>query len=325
MTGKGPSKRQAVSGASFRALRKLLWTGLGVSAALLVLGARVEASDLTTHGPQAFSVPWSFLSFQGERLGSRVAADVRIEALRAVVERGQFLPSPGGEPVSLSGPEVLKLSLRIQIDIIGRQPILLENQVWFDPQTGLPLYLVRTRFGLSDYHQRFRFTQEGVFRRQREPASAAEAAKPPESWSKEDEHFYVYPPNEAGSHPVSESLVYFLSAVAASQKGEMGSLSVFHKRQLHRVSLRLIREETMPFDFLEKRSDADIRHSGTLPVRMIRIESRPIGSYKGDVEDFVNNGTLLYLSLDGRLPLMASCELPLIGWVKLTLKEIRFN
>lgn len=325
MTGKDPIRRQAVSGSFSGVFRRLHWTGLVVAAALLALGARVEAADLAIRGPEAFSVPWSFLSLQGERLGSRVMADVRIEALRAAVEQVRFLPSPRGEPVSLSGPEVLKLSLRIQIDIIGRQPIRLDNHVWFDPRTGLPLYLTRARFGLNDYHQQFRFTQEGVFRRQREPASADEAAKPPESWSKVGEHFYAYPPGEEGCHPVSETLIYLLFTASVPQKGDTAPLGVFHKRQLHRVSLRLIREEPLAFDFFEKRHDADTRHSGTMPVRIIRIESRPIGSYKGDVEDFVNNDTIVNLSLDGRLPLMVGCELPLIGRVELTLKEIRFN
>jgi hypothetical protein len=298
-----------------------------VAATLLALSARVEPADLASRGPAAFSVPWSFLSLQGERLGNRVAAEVRIEALRGDVEQARFLPSPRGEPVCLSAPDMLKLSLRIQIDIIGRPRILLENQVWLDPSTGLPLYLVRTRSGLNDYHQRFRFTSQGVFRRQREPASAAEAAQPPESWSKVGEHFYAYPADEAGGHPVSETLIYLLSAGAIPQEGETELLRVFHKRQLHRVSFRRMREEPMPFDFCEKTRDAEIRHAGTMPVRVIQIESRPIGSYKGDVEDFdfVNDGMRVYLSLDGRMPLRISCEVPLMGRVGLSLKEIRFN
>jgi hypothetical protein len=43
------------------------------------------------------------------------------------------------------------------------------------------------------------------------------------------------------------------------------------------------------------------------------------------VEDFFRDGTLLVLSLDGSLPLMASCELPLIGGVEMRLKEIHLN
>lgn len=325
MTRKQPVMRRAVSDCCLRFRPSPPGLGLLAVAALLALGAGMAGAEPAARDPGAASVPWSFVALQGERLGSRVAVEARIETLRAAAEQGRFLSSPLGEPVGLSGPEVLKLSLRIQIDIIARQPILLESQVWSDPQTGLPVYLMRTRSGLSDYYQRFRFTREGVFRRQREPASSGDAAKPPQSWSKVGEHFYAYPPNEPGCHPVSETLVYQLSAGAVRQKGDCGPLSVFHKRQLHRVGLRLVREEIMSFDFREKKGDVEFRRSGTMPVRMIRIESQPIGSYRGDVEDFLGNGTLVYLSLDGRLPLMASCELPLIGRVELKLSEIRFN
>lgn len=327
MTAKDSSRLRAVYSSSLRILRKLHWTGFVVAAALLVFGARSEAADLAARSPGAFSVPWSFLSLQADRLGSRVAADVRIEALLADVEQNQFLPSPRGEPVGLSGPEVLKLSLRIQLDIIGRQPIQLESQAWLDPRTGLPHYLVRTRFGLSDYYQRFRFTQEGVFRRQREPASSAETAKPPESWSTVGEHYYLYPPNEGGGHAVSETLIYLVSNGAVPPKGEVGLLSVFHKRQLHRVSVRASVTEPVAFDYLETNGVGKSRRSGTALAQKIRIESRPIDSYRGDVEDFdfVKDGMLVYLSLDGRLPLKLSCEVPLIGRVDLSLKEIRFR
>jgi hypothetical protein len=103
------------------------------------------------------------------------------------------------------------------------------------------------------------------------------------------------------------------------------SLCVFHKRQLHRVSLQAATVEAVSFDFLEKKGGAEARRSGTGPAHRIRIESRPIGSYRGEVEDFLRDGTLLYLSPDGRLPLMASCELPLIGRVEMNLKEIHLK
>jgi hypothetical protein len=79
------------------------------------------------------------------------------------------------------------------------------------------------------------------------------------------------------------------------------------------------------FDYLEKKGEGEARRSGSEPARRIRLESRPIGSYRGQVEDFFRDGTLLVLSLDGSLPLMASCELPLIGVVELRLKEIHLK
>ena len=126
---------------------------------------------------------------------------------------------------------------------------------------------------------------------------------------------------------MSETLIYILSASAIPSKQDMESLSVFHKRQLHRVNGRASVTEPVVFDYLEKKGVVESRRSGTALAQKIRIESRPIGSYKGDVEDFdfVNDGMLVYLRPDGRIPLRVSCEVPLIGRVDLSLKEIRFN
>jgi len=100
---------------------------------------------------------------------------------------------------------------------------------------------------------------------------------------------------------------------------------VFHKRQLHRVSLQNAPLESVGFDYLEKRGETETRRAGTAQARKIRMESRPIGSYRGEAEDFFRDGTEVVLSLDGSLPLMASCDMPLIGKVEMKLKEIHFN
>jgi len=203
----------------------------------------------------------------------------------------------------------------------------LENHAWLDPRDGTPLYLIRTRVGLDDYYQQFRFAQEGVFRRQREPGSAAEAAGPPESMSKIGEHFFAYPPGDERCHPVLETstLIYLLSVAPAKMLLDLNPLCVFHKRQLHRVSLQNAPGESVGFDYLEKKGETETRRFGTAPARKIKIESRPIGSYRGEVEDFFRDGIQLVLSLDGSLPLMASCDLSLIGGVEMRLKEIHLK
>lgn len=308
------------------ALRKrYVW--LGIAAAVLGLGGRSDAADIASGGVFARTVAWSYASFQADRLGGKVTAEVWIAALPVAAEQAAFLPSPRGEPFRVSGPDVLKLSIHIRIDIIGRRPVKMQNHVWFDPRDGTPLFLVRTRVGVDEYHQQFRFTQEGAFRRQREPASAAEAAGPPESWSKRGEHFYAYPPGGESCPPVLETstLIYLLSATPAKGLHDLSPLCVFHKRQLHRVSLQAAPAESVGFDYLEKKGETETRRSGTSSARKIRIESRPIGSYRGQVEDFFRDGTQLALSLDGSLPLMASCDLPLIGEVEMKLNKIHFK
>ena len=308
------------------ALRKrTVW--LGIAAAVLALSGQPDAADIASGGVSARTVAWSYASFQAEPLGGKVTADVRIASRPVAAEQAAFLSSPRGVPFRGSGPDVVKLSIHIRIEIIGRGPVKVENHIWFDPRDGTPLFLVRTRRGLDDYYQQFRFTQEGVFRRQCEPASAAEAARPPESWTKRGEHFYATPPVETSCRPVLETstLIYLLSAAAAKETYDTGPLCVFHKRQLHRVSLQAAPVAAAGFDYLEKKGEGETRRSGSAPARRIRLESRPIGSYRGQVEDFFRDGTLLVLSLDGSMPLMASCELPLIGGVEMRLKEIHLK
>jgi hypothetical protein len=292
-----------------------------------ILADQVDAAGTASDGPEVRTVAWSFLALQAERMGNRVDAEVWITALPAAGEQALFLPSPKGAPFCPHGQEVLKLSIRFRIHLMGRSPVRIENHVWFDPKDGTPLYLIRTRSGLDDYYQQFRFTQEGVFRRQREPASAVEALRPVETWTKVGEHFYAHPPNAENCHPILETstLIYLLCDAAGYDPRSRSSLCVFHKRQLHRVSLQTETTETVDFDFLEKRGGGEARRSGKGPANRIQIESRPIGSYRGEVEDFLRDGTLLYLSPDGRLPLMASCELPLIGRVEMKLKEIHLK
>jgi hypothetical protein len=299
---------------------------LGIAAAVLGLGGRSDAADIASGGVFARTVAWSYASFQAERLGNRVTAEVRMADLPAATEQAGFLRSPRGTAFKPSGREVVKLSIRIRIDIIGRRPLWLENHAWLDPRDGTPLYLIRTRVGLDDYYQQFRFAQEGVFRRQREPGSAAEAAGPPESWSKLGEHFYAYPPGEM-CIPVLETstLMYLLSVTPADMLHALPPLCVFHKRQLHRVSVQNASAASIGFDYLEKKGECETRRSGTAQARKIRIKSRPIGSYRGEVEDFFRDDTELVLSLDGGLPLIASFDLPLIGGVEMKLIEVRYK
>ena len=300
-----------------------LGQGLLAAIFLTVLAAAVQAQPAADPG----QVPWTFFALQAERLGNRITTEVRIAALPAAAERDRFLPGPQGVPFSPSGPELVKLSVTTVIEILGRQPVRIESHVWFDHGDGTPLFRTRTRSGVDDYHQLFWFTREGVFRRQREPASPVEAARPSESWTKLGEHFYPYGPAAQGCPPVLEPsiLIYRLSMAPITERQGARSACVFHKRQLHRVNFHPGTAQTVRVDFLEKTPAGENRRSGAMPARSIRIESQPLGTYRGDVEDFFEDGMLLHVSPDGRLPLMASCELPLIGRMELRLKEIHLK
>jgi hypothetical protein len=303
------------------------WLGLGLIFGVLVWNGPADVSADACGGGEPQPRSWSQASFQGERLGNRLTADISMVDLPAAVAQVEFLESPRGTAFRPSGNEVVKLSVRIRIDLLGRGPLETENHVWIDSEKGTPFYLVRTRSGFKDYYQQFRFTKEGVFRRQREPATVTQAAGPPATWTKIGEHFYGFPPGE-GRCPLiweSSTLIYMISAFGAASAAERGSSCVFHKRQFHRVRFQTESSEAVSFDFLEKKDSLETRRSGTAEACVFRIQSQPIGSYRGQVEDLFGNTALIYVGTDNRLPLMLSGELPLIGRVNLKLAEIRLN
>lgn len=274
------------------------------------------------------SIPaWSAFTMQATRFGSTATAVVERQRVAAAAATPAFIDSPRGRPLEATHAEVQRLSITVTLEITAGRRVQLENHLWSDPHTNTPLYLVRTRFGLKDYHQQFRFTREGVFRRQREPSSAREAGKPPESWTKRGEHFYPYSRESAGCPPIIESsqLIHLAEELWADPSAPPGPLCVFHKRQVHRVSVQPQPPQPIRFDYLERGTDGEQRRAGTVSVPGMRLASQPIGSYRGNVEDFVRDGTFFYLSPEGRWPLVAVGEMPLFGRVEMRLKEITFR
>jgi hypothetical protein len=247
--------------------------------------------------------------------------------LSAATESPKFLESPKGDPLQVSGPEVQRLSVTTTLDSVGGSRLRFENKLWFDSRTKQPLYLIRTRFGLKDYYQRFRFTREGVFRQQREPASTKEVVEPPESWTKLGRHFYPYPSVQPACTSVFETsmLILMAGALTTAHDDAAGPLCVFHKRQVHRISVHPQPAQMVSYDYLEKRAEQEKRRVGTVTAQGIGIASHPIGTYRGSVEDFLRNGSQLYVNPDDQAPLAVSGELPLIGRVEMKLKEIQLR
>jgi len=294
-------------------------------AVLLMIAAILHAEDGSA--AEAFGVPWSSLTLQAVRLGSTATAEVEIETFASAAEVPKFIDSPRGSPLKASGAEVHKLSVVTTVDILGGQRIRLENRLWFDPYTNTPLYLERTRLGLKDYYQRFRFTREGVFRQQREPAFAKEVGGPPESWTKLGQHFYPFPSVRPACTPVFETsmLILLVRELTVTHDDSTGPLCVFHKRQVHRVNVHPQPAQMVSYDYLEKRVGQEKRRVGTATAPGIFIASHPIGTYRGNVEDFLRNGSQAYLIPDDQAPLAVSGELPLIGRVEMKLKEIQLR
>jgi hypothetical protein len=294
-------------------------SALAAIAAVLTIAAASAA--------QGAEVPWSFFALEAARFGSTATVEVALQALPAAAEAPKFIDSARGRPLHAWGAEVQKLSVTTTVDILGGRRVRFENHLWLDPLTGTPLYLIRTRFGLKDYHQRFRFTREGVFRQQREPASGKEAEKPPDAWTRIGQNFYPYPPERQGCSPVIETsmLIAHIGGMSPATWDAIESLCVFHKRQVHQVSVRREPVQRISFDYLERKDGREARRTGSAEAAAASIASVPIGSYRGEVEEFFRDGSRLCVSPADHAPLMVSGELPVIGRVELRLREIHLK
>jgi hypothetical protein len=263
---------------------------------------------------------------EAERMGNRVMAEIRADSEPAAPPPAGQWPPLHGDPLRPSGPTVLKFTIRVTIDPIGMQPLQMENQVWFDPVSGTPLRLIRSRRGTDDYQQWFVFGRKGVFRRQIEPANPVQAAGPLEGWTRVSENVYVNPADAAPCPAIVETsmLIYFMSSSAAKGALNLDSACVFHKRQLHAVRFRTEHRERFAFDYLERRAGENQRRAGSTGAVTIRLSSTAIGDFRGKVEPFFKDAEFT-VSADGRLPLAGACEFPVVGRVDLRLKEIHFD
>jgi hypothetical protein len=267
--------------------------------------------------------PWTSLRLQAEKLAGLITAEVGIEPEPA----GSFpqgpWPAVTGEPLRPSGPNVLRLSIRVTIEPLGITPLRMENRLWFDPASGAPLRLIRTRLGTDDYAQWFVFGREEVFRLQREPASPAQAAAPPDTWTRVSQNAYAFQTERCPFSAETSMLICLLSEAVARGALDLAPRCVFHKRQLHFLTFQAERREHVAYDYLERSERGSERKTGATDAVTIRIGSTPVGSYRGSVEPWFRDAYLTF-SADGRLPLVVACDLPVVGHVELRLGEIRF-
>lgn len=294
-------------------------------AACLLLAGGFPAAAAEPRWP----VPWSALRFQAEKLTGRITADVRIEPQPAEPAPQGVWPVVKGEALRPVGPTVLELAITVTIEPFGMSylrlaPLTLENRLWFDPVSGAPLRAIRTRVGMDEYAQWFVFGREGVFRRQQEPGGRNQTKERPESWTRVSENVYTLSDASCPDPIETSMLIVVLTDAVARGTLELPPRCVFHKRQLHRLTFRPPKRERTAYAYLEVDGGDARRRAGTADSVTVRIDAAPVGSFHGSVEPWFKDGYLTF-SLDGRLPLVVACDLPVVGQVELHLDEIHFR
>jgi hypothetical protein len=297
---------------------------------LLVVGAGAGAGGEPAV-PTAFNaaqVTWRHLSYQASNRLVAVTTNVDLTKGTAVEAQKDFVTSPRGTPFAAAGDEVFQVEVDTVINPTFSSRVELAARVWFSPEDATALQRFQTRSGEDDYLRWFRFTREGVYRLQKEPQDAKEAAKLPRQWTRSRERFYSYGTLSSNCAHISDVsvLVYMMSAAPISEHMQPMAVCLFGRRALHRLQIRVAGTEQVEFDYAEKDAAAAKRKKGSTQAFKIAVE--PLSS-KADNEmdeEFsffgFTNDIVIYVDPATHIPLQISGAMPMAGRVNLPLREV---
>lgn len=223
------------------------------------------------------------------------------------------------------------MDLRTTIDPIVGPTVRLDKQVWFCPENADAFQSIWMRLGEDDYKRTFRFTRQGAYRVQREPANQQEAELPSEEWTKIRNSFYPYSLDSWRCKQVSEPsvLIYLVSASPISEGNIPAHFCIFYKRQLHDVRLIPRGSEALEVDYVEKSGENLIRTNGAVKAVRVSLNAASSQADEEDGESFsflgLKEDIEIFLDPQSRIPLMVRGVIPLAGRVELKLREIRLN
>ena len=273
-------------------------------------------------------VPWTQLSYRIKNFSAEVNAQVQLESLPAAEVEAALIKSPQGVPIKAWRPESNRITIHYMVDSIFKPPVKTINQVWFNPKDATALGRIRLRRGNDDFKKVYRFTEQGVFRHQREPKDQQETPKQPEKWTDVKDSFYPYDLDQLGCPNVTERMVLIFIASAAELSKSMQPLyfCVFGRRQLFHVRFKPEGFHSLKVDFIEKKQQSEIRRQGEVEALKIALEVQPLASNLKNVEDFSFLGfqedIAIFIDPVSSLPIQLSGEIPMAGKVTIKLHEV---
>jgi len=276
-------------------------------------------------------VPWLQLTYRIKSFSADVNVQLWLESLSAAEVEASLIKSPQGTPVKTCNPDTNRLTIHYMVDSIFKPPVKTINQVWFNPKDATALGRIRLRRGNADFKKVYRFTDQGVYRHQREPKDKQEILKPPENWTHVKDTFYAYDRNQMGCHKVIERLVliYIASATEFSKNRQPLSFCVFGRRQLFHAQLKPQGFQSLKFDFMENKQNDIIRRRGKVEALKIVLETRPLASDLKKVEDFTFLGfqkdIAFFIDPLSNLPIQISGHIPMVGHVSIKLHDVRLK
>ena len=292
-----------------------------------------------SNGPQVTSqlkldanrVPWAHIAFEAKGFMADVSTQLQLESLPADEIKAALLKNEQGDAIPIPVAGAYKLTSHTLLDIMGRSPVKMDNQVWFDPTDATALGRIRLRQGEDGQRKEYRFTKQGVFRYRREPKDSQEAKQGPDNWTDEKNTFYSYDPAQLGCTNVSERLllVYIASTAEQLKNDKPLSMCIFGKRQLFRVQLKSAGLESVEVDYIEKKQQTEQRRQGKIKAHKIVLDSQPLKSDLEKVENFsflgFQKNIAFFIDPQSNVPIQLSGEIPRAGKSTLKLLEVQLR
>jgi len=308
--------------------KALLWTLFFMQILLPGFSHTTQAQPCSQINLDPKHVPWTQLAYGIKNFSFEVNVQVQLESLPAAEVEASLIISPQGSPISSWSPDLGRITIHYLVDSIFKSPVKTINQVWFNPKDATALGRIRLRRGDEDFKKVYRFTDQGVFRHQREPKNAQELLEQPDKWTDVQESFYAYNPVQLGCPNVTERLVliYIVSAAELSESMQPLSFCVFGRRQLFHVRLKPQGFHSLKVDFIEKKQQGEVRRQSEVEALKIAIETQPLASDLKKVEDFSFLGfqedIAIFIDSESGLPIQISGEIPMAGKVTIKLNEV---
>ena len=276
-------------------------------------------------------VLWSDLSFRAKRTVVDVAIDIRLVPLPKSDFESIWHTYPQSIPLPSVGQEVYNLKVNRVIDHIFSRAVKLSDQVLFNPNQANSLYMVRLRRGKDDIERAYWFSGEGVHRLRRMPKTKGETSLDPAKWTDVKTSFYPYDLTRLECPQVVDPmlLIYLASAPPINKEGEVLSLCVFGKQQLHQVRLQVQGLQTLEVDYSEKAGEGEVRKKGKVDGLRITLESEPMLEDKKNAENFsflgMQEDIVIHIDPQLCIPLQVSGKIPTVGAVTLKLSEVKIK
>ena len=261
-----------------------LWVALSLQALPYIAAAQCSPDNV--YNPDR--VRWSKLSFKGKTFLGRISVDVQLTFVSSDLAQRALITSPKGVPVSFESAKVGQIAVNRTIRTIFGSDIVEEDKVLFKPTQAGALGRIRLRRGKDDFLKRYRFTNLGVFRIQKEPADKKEAQLPPDEWSDGPDRFYTHDLRQLGCSIASErSILLYVACAAPFSKNQPAlSVCVFGKRQLHRVQISAGDIQALKVNYIEKRQEAEVAKEGSVDALKITFKTQALASDLGIEENF---------------------------------------